>query len=268
MNTDGPEDRVFAPIERPSDHPLVRSRVEDGVGRITLSDPERRNSYRIEMSLDLQAAVAEVLDAGARVVVLDAVAPVFCSGGDLDDLTAPRASLADIGRAALCLTEIPVPTIAVVDGPVIGAGVSLALACDVILCSPRAVFDPRLLDLGVHPGGGHLRGLARRIGRQGAVALSLLGDTLDGTEAAETGLAWRCVPSEDLEAVAMKWARRVVSRPDEAIRRARAVLDRTMDLDADEAARIELEAQQWSMEQPWVAERVAILREQLARRRH
>lgn len=257
----------YPPIDRPDGHPLVRSRVDDGVGRVTLSDPERRNAYRIELSLDLQAAVAEVLDDGARVVVLDAVAPVFCSGGDLDDLTAPRASLADIGRAATCLAGIPVPTIAVVDGPAIGAGVNLALACDVILCSPQAVFDPRLLDLGVHPGGGHLRGLARRIGRQGAVALSLLGDTLDGVEAAEVGLAWRCVPSADLEPLVSKWARRVVSRPDEAVRRAKAVLDETMDLDAAEAARIELAAQQWSMDQPWIAERVAELRERLARRR-
>lgn len=257
---------MFAPIARPSDHPLVRARVDEGIGRITLSDRERRNAYRIELSLDLQAAVAEVLDAGARVVVLDAVAPVFCSGGDLDDLISPRASLADIGRAASCLAGIPVPTIAIVDGPVIGAGVNLALACDVIVCSPRATFDPRLLDLGVHPGGGQLRGLSRRIGRQGAVALSLLGDSLDGAEAAASGLAWRCVPSEELESLALTWARRVVSRPDEAIRRAKAVLDETMDLDPAEAARLELEAQQWSMERPWIPERVAALRERLARR--
>ena len=259
--------REFAPIERPDDHPLVRSSVTDGIGRITFADAERRNAYRIEFSLDLQAAVAEMVDRDARVVIVDAVAPVFCSGGDLDDLLSPRASLVDIGRAARSLAELEVPTIAIVDGAVIGAGINLVIACDVVICSPRATFDPRLLDLGVHPGGGQLRELSRRIGRQGAVALSLLGDTLTGTDAAATGLAWRCVDADELEPLAMRWAQRVVSRPDAAIRRAKSVLDATIDLDPDAAAAIELEAQQWSIDQPWIGERVEALRARLAERR-
>lgn len=256
----------FPRIERPSDHPLATASVVDRIGRITLSDPDRRNAYRIELSLDLHSAIDDVLDAGAEVVVLDALGPVFCSGGDLDDLVSPRATLADIGRATQRLQETPVPTIAVVDGPVIGAGVNLPLACDVIVCSPRATFDPRLLDLGVHPGGGMLRGLARRIGRQGAVALALLGDTLDGAGAERVGLAWRCVPSDELEPLALTWARRVVDRPAAAVRRAKSVLDDTIDLTPSEAAAVELDAQTWSMAQPWIPERVAALRERLARR--
>ena len=257
----------FAPIERPDDHPLVRSSVVNGIGSITLADADRRNAYRIELSLDLQSAVAEVMTNNARVVFVDSSGPVFCSGGDLDDLVSPRASLTDIGRAAVALSSIPVPTIAIVDGPVIGAGINLVLACDVIICSPRATFDPRLIDLGVHPGGGQLRELSRRIGRQGAVALSLLGDSLTGTEAAGVGLAWRCVDSDELHPLAQRWAQRVVSRPDAVIARAKAVLDATIDLDPTSAAAIELEAQQWSIEQPWVPERVAELRARLADRR-
>lgn len=256
----------FPPIERPPDHPLVRSRVTATVARITLADADRRNALRIELSLDLERAVDEVLAAGASVVVLDAVAPVFCSGGDLDDLVTPRAPLHEIGRGAAALIDCPVPTLAVVDGPVIGAGINLVLACDVILCSERATFDPRLLDLGVHPGGGQLRSLARRVGRQGTVAMSLFGDVLTGPEAAAHGLAWRCVPNEELGAIADRWATRVASRPTEAVRRARSTLDATMELSHDEAVALELEAQQWSMEQPWIAERVTALRERLTRR--
>lgn len=256
----------FAPIERPDGHASVRAAVRNSIGRVTLADPERRNALRIELSLDLEAAVADALAGGAEVLVLDADPPVFCSGGDLDDLVAPRASLADIGRGAAALRACPVPTIAVVDGPVIGAGITLALACDVIVCSPRASFDPRLLDLGVHPGGGQLRELSRRIGRQGAVALSLLGDVLSGAEAEARGLVWRCVPVEALESTALDWAGRVVSRPSAAVRRAKATLDATIDLPADDAVRIETDAQQWSMEQEWIPERVARLRERLARR--
>jgi enoyl-CoA hydratase len=256
----------FAPIERPQDHPSVRAAVEGSIGRLTLADPERRNALRIELALDLEAAVADALGGGAEVLVLGADPPVFCSGGDLDDLVAPRASLADIGRGAAALRTCPVPTIAMVDGPVIGAGITLALACDVIVCSDRASFDPRLLDLGVHPGGGQLRELSRRIGRQGAVALSLLGDVLSGTEAEARGLAWRCVAVDELESNALGWAERVVSRPSSAVRRAKATLDATIDASAEDAVRIEMDAQQWSMEQEWVPERVTRLRERLARR--
>lgn len=253
-------------MDRPEDHPTVRTAVEDSIGRLTLADPDRRNALRIELSLDLEAAVTEALTDGAEVLVLDADPPVFCSGGDLDDLVSPRASLGDIGRGAAALRASPVPTIAVVDGPVIGAGITLVLACDVIVCSPAASFDPRLLDLGVHPGGGQLRELSRRIGRQGAVALSLLGDTLSGPEAEARGLVWRCVPAETLEATARSWATRVVSRPAPAVRRAKATLDATIDSTVDVAVRLETEAQQWSMEQEWVPTRVADLRRRLARR--
>jgi enoyl-CoA hydratase len=257
----------FTAIVRPAGHPLVSLEILEGsIGLITLSDSERRNALRIELSLDLEAATRRALVADVQVLILAATPPVFCSGGDLDDLVTPRASLSDIARGSTALVNAPVPTIAIVDGPVIGAGINLALACDVILCSPRAIFDPRLLDLGVHPGGGQLRGLAHRVGRQGAVALSLLGDRLSGQEAAEYGLAWRCVPSEDLFDLALRFANRVASRPSEAVQRAKRTLDATITLSHDEAASRELEQQQWSIEQPWIPERVALVRQQLDNR--
>lgn len=254
----------FSPIERPAGHPLVSLEILDGsIGLITLSDTERRNALRIELSLDLEAATQRALDTNAQVLILAATPPVFCSGGDLDDLVTPRASLSDIARGATALLNAPVPTIAMVDGPVIGAGINLVLACDVVLCSPKAIFDPRLLDLGVHPGGGQLRGLAQRIGRQGAVALSLLGDRISGEEAAQHGLAWRCVPTDELFDLALTFARRVASRPSEVVQRTKQTLDATRTLSHDEAASIELEQQQWSIDQPWIPERVALLRRQL-----
>jgi enoyl-CoA hydratase/carnithine racemase len=64
------------------------------------------------------------------------------------------------------LADAPVPTLAVVDGPAIGAGVNFALACDVVITTPRAIFDPRFIDVGMHPGGGHLWRLQHRVGPQ------------------------------------------------------------------------------------------------------
>lgn len=257
----------FPAIERPSGHPLVTlDLTDDSIAVLRLNDDERRNALRIELVLDLEEAVREGLSRGATAFILTAAPPIFCSGGDLDDLLSPRASLEDITRGSDALAAIPVPTIAVVEGPVIGAGINLALACDVILCTPEAIFDPRILDLGIHPGGGQLRDLTLRVGRQGAVALSLLGDRLTGTEAAEFGLAWRCVPSEEISDLAMTFARRVASRPAEAIVRAKKTIDETSTIDRASARAIELVNQKWSLEQPWIEERVTTLRARLAHR--
>jgi enoyl-CoA hydratase/carnithine racemase len=99
----------------------------------------------------------------------------------------------------VAVMECRLPTVAAVNGPALGAGMNLALACDVIVCSPPARFETRFLDVGLHPGGGHLWQLRRRLGRQGAAALSLFGESLDGEEAARRQLAWRCVPEGQLE---------------------------------------------------------------------
>ncbi len=256
----------FSPIERPPGHPLVGlEMVDGGVAVVHLDDAGHRNALRIELSLDLGAAVDEALAAGAGAIVLTAAAPVFCAGGDLEDLVTPRASLEDIYTGFLALARAPVVTIAAVDGAALGAGVNLPLACDVIVATPRARFDPRLLDLGIHPGGGQLWRLEQRVGRQGAAALSLCGDVLDGVEAEAKGLAWRCVPSDELLATALKLGRRAAGRPQEVMVRAKASLDASLAVtDADESVALELDAQAWSLARPELPERVAALQRRLA----
>src|ERR1700739_165688 len=170
----------------------IRQVLEDGVAVLTLADPGKRNALSHRRSEDLAAAVGSVLSAGARAIVLDAEPPVFCAGGSLDELLERARPLSETYAGFLALAEAPVPTIAAVAGPAIGAGVNLPLACDVVIAGEGARFDPRFLDVGIHPGGGHLWRLVQRIGVQGAAALSLLGDTLTGAEAQARGLAWRC----------------------------------------------------------------------------
>lgn len=236
---------------------MIRSWVEDGVGHVHLDDPERRNALSKELSDALADAVTSV-DAGA--VVLTAEAPVFCSGGVLDDLIAPRFPLAASYAGMQALLACPVPTIAVVDGPAIGAGVNLPLACDVVIAGPNARFDPRFLDVGIHPGGGHLTLLRQRIGRPGAVALSLCGDALTGPEAAAAGLAWRY--SEDPLPVALKLARRAAGRDRELVARTK----QTLDAETDDPFALELEAQQWSVDRAGFAEGVQRIKDSLAKR--
>jgi enoyl-CoA hydratase len=243
---------------------LVARSIADGVAVITLDDPGRRNALSRAMSEALAAAVDDVLDAGARAIVLTATPPVFCAGGSLDDLIAPTAPLRDMYAGFLRLADAPVPTIAAVGGPAIGAGVNLPLACDVVLTSPSARFDPRFLDVGIHPGGGHLWRLSQRVGRQGAAALVLCGDRLDGSEAVAQGLAWRCVPGDQLLDAALDLARRAAGRDAELVRRTKASLRASAAVgDAQEAIEIELAAQEWSVSRPGFVDGVTRLRDRI-----
>ena len=247
----------------------MRAEVVDGdVGVVTLDDPTSRNALRIELSLDLAAAVAELVDQGVGALVLTAEPPVFCAGGHLDDLLAPRATLRDTYAGFTALADAPVVTVAAVGGACIGAGVNLPLACDVTVASPEARFDPRFLDVGIHPGGGHLWRLVDRVGRQGAAALSLCGDALDGAEAEAKGLVWRCVPADELLATALRLARRAAGRDRELVARTRATLDASLALSSPEdAVELELVAQQWSMDRPGFADQVRAVQARLASRR-
>ncbi|MFD0690705.1 enoyl-CoA hydratase-related protein [Actinomadura fibrosa] len=250
-----------------SDEPPVGLAVRDGVATVRLSDPRHRNALSKRMSDGLAAAVGAALDAGARAIVLAAEPPVFCAGGSLDALLDRGVPLAAMYAGLARLADAPVPTIAAVGGPAIGAAVNLPLACDVVVVSERARFDPRFLDAGIHPGGGHLWRLAGRIGAQGAAALVLCGDVLDGREAVERGLAWRCVAEDALEETALGLARRAAERPSALVRRTKETLRASVALtDPGEAAALELRAQQWSVERPEFAESVRRIRSELAAR--
>jgi enoyl-CoA hydratase len=235
---------------------------DDGVAVLTLADPDRRNALRLEMTGALAAAVDDALTAGARAIVLAAEPPVFCAGGSLDDLLTPRAPLTETYAGMLALAEAPVVTIAAVGGAAIGAGVNLPLVCDLVIASPSARFDPRWLDVGIHPGGGHLWRLSRRIGRQGTAALVLCGDVLDGRRAEAAGLVWRCVErDQDLLPEARRLAARAAGRNADLVRRTKATLAATADLDAVEGAiAVELEAQEWSMARPGFRDGLLALR--------
>jgi len=245
---------------------LVLSSVDQGVGVIRLADPGRRNALSPELNDRLAAAVAGLLEADVGAIVLTAEPPVFCAGGSLDGLLKRDTPLDELYRGFLAVAHSPVPTVAAVGGPVIGAGVNLPLACDVIVTSPSARFDPRFLDVGIHPGGGHLRMLRQKIGIQGAAALVLFGEVLDGHDAVRRGLAWSCVGDSELESVAMDMAVTAAGRPRELVRRTKAtLLASDSSLAAEDAVALEASAQRWSMDQPEFRERVQSIRDSVGR---
>ena len=254
-------------MRRPAE--VVTSRLsEDGVAVLELTDPDHRNALSRQLSDALAAAVADALAAGAGALVLTASPPVFCAGGSLDALLSRTDPLADMFAGVQALAAAPVPTIAAVDGAAIGAGVNLPLVCDIVIATPRARFDPRFLDVGIHPGGGHLFRLAERIGAQGAAAMVLCGDVLTGEEAVLHGLAWRCVPEDELSETALSLARKAAARSPKLVRRTKESLRTSLALtDPDEAFALELRAQEWSMDQPEFAAALARIRRQITEAR-
>jgi enoyl-CoA hydratase len=245
----------------------VRLERRDGVAIVTLDHPADRNALSLNMTRALTEVVESVTDDGdVGALVVASAGPVFSAGGSVDDLFEPKAPLVDMYGGVVAVARCGLPTIAAVNGPALGAGMNLALACDLIICSPLARFESRFLAIGLHPGGGHLWHLRERIGRQGAAALSLFGDSLDGEEAARRGLAWRCVPESDLSAVVMDYASRVAKLDRPLVRRVRTTLDDSAGVHrASDAIELELPVQQWSMERPEFLAALGRLRARLGR---
>lgn len=249
---------------------LVRTEVRDRVAVVTLDDPERRNAISLAMAESLVEVFADVgasREVGA--VVVTGEPPAFSAGAALTDLAAAdRDRLRRIYEGFLAVARCPWPTVAAVNGAAVGAGLNLALACDVRVAARSARFDSRFLDLGLHPGGGHTWMLRRLLGPQGAAAMVLCGEALDGEEAARRGLAWRVVDDGEVVEAALQLALRAASAPPGMVRRLKETLRRVDAVDDHEAAvDLELEPQLWTTEQPEFRERLEALAARIARRR-
>jgi enoyl-CoA hydratase len=201
-------------------------------------------------------------DGSVAAVVVTGAPPAFCAGADLSHLgQAGRGSegggLRSVYEGFLRVQRSPLPTVAAVNGAAVGAGVNLALACDVRIAGRSARFDTRFLQLGLHPGGGHTWMMNRLLGPQGAAATVIFGDVLDGEAAERKGLAWRCVEDGELVDVARTFAAKATSAPPALARRVKQTLRQMPTVTSpDEAVSVELEAQLWSMQQPDFAERL------------
>jgi enoyl-CoA hydratase len=142
---------------------------------------------------------------------------------------------------------------------------NLALACDVRLAGPKARFDSRFLDLGLHPGGGYTWMAQRILGPQGAAAATLFIDVLDAKEAERVGLVWRAV--EDPVAAAIEMAARAAAAPRDLAITTKRTLRVTANLDSQaDALEMEIRAQAASLDSPAFAERLAALQAKVSKR--
>ena len=245
---------------------LIILERSEGVATLTLNNPAERNTMTAEMVGDIKQAMDEIeADKTVGAIIVTGAAPAFCAGANLGNLAeADGESLTKIYEGFLRIARTPLPTIAAVNGAAVGAGMNLALCCDVRIAAVRAKFDTRFLQIGLHPGGGHTWMFRNIAGPQATMAAVIFGEILDGHEAQRVGLVYKCVPDDELMATARVMAVRAASAPRElAIITKRTIQEMANVATHDEAVAKELEPQVWTTRQPWFAERLAALQNRI-----
>lgn len=248
---------------------LVTVDISDRVATLTLNNPAERNTLTAPMVDEIVAAMDAIeADDGVGAVVVTGAAPAFCAGANLGNLAeATDESLGRIYEGFLRIARSPLPTLAAVNGAAVGAGMNLALGCDVRIAARRARFDTRFLQIGIHPGGGHTWMLRRIVGPQATFAAVVFGEVMDGAEAERVGLVHRCVDDDLLLETAHAMAARAADAPRALAISVKATIQAMADIDDHPAAvQAELVPQVWSTRQPWFAERLAALQAKISSR--
>ncbi|MCE7005659.1 enoyl-CoA hydratase [Kibdelosporangium philippinense] len=240
---------------------------EDGVAVVTLNVPERRNALTLAISDALVDAVQTCEnDESVHAIVVTGAPPAFCAGADLSTLgDAQEEGLRRIYAGFLAFADCSLPTIAAVNGAAVGAGLNLALACDMRIAGPNARFDARFLQIGIHPGGGMTWMLQRAVDSQTAVAMTLLGSVLDAETAVQKGLAWRL--ADDPVAASVQLAAGAVNAPRGLVRTTKQTSRATSgNVDHATAVDIEIRAQVASMTSSEFTQRLDKLRTRITGR--
>lgn len=176
---------------------LVLLDSHDDVCQITLNAPERLNALNLDLLAELKEVIAKIdADESARAVIVTGAGRGFSAGADLESMFGEidrptdemRDHLLGVYASFLGLRTLSIPTIAAVNGPAVGAGLNIALACDVIIAGPKAKFGPTFAEIGLHPGGGCSWMLTERLGQSRATAALLSGALIDAGDAWRIGL--------------------------------------------------------------------------------
>ncbi|WP_416761629.1 enoyl-CoA hydratase-related protein [Roseateles sp. So40a] len=262
MSTD-PTTSAF-PSTVADDSPLLIG-TEGAVRVLTLNRPQALNAFTTGLLSQLRVALDDAArDTAVRAVLITGAGRAFCAGQDLSDPhikpefdehgavdphRKPKAK--DIGNLldhyyiplALRLRSMPVPTVCAVNGVAAGAGANFALGCDLVLAGQSASFIQAFSKIGLVPDCGGTWLLTRLVGRARAMQLALLGDKLPAADAQSWGLIARCVADADLASEAMLTAQKLAKLPTAALVQTRQALDASMDLEFEDALKLEAKLQ-------------------------
>ena len=206
-------------------------RIEGGIATLTMNRPEARNALSAEMAEGLAEALPRLAqDAAVRLVVLTGAGAAFCAGGDVKGFARRAGNEAsastfdhrvnDLRRRmelSRWLHEMPKPTLAVMPGPAAGAGLSLALACDLRIAADDAKITTAFSRIGLSGDFGGSYFLTHLVGAAKAREMYFTGQVLSGAEAQRLGLVHRAVPAAELPGAAQAWAEELAALPTIAI---------------------------------------------------
>jgi enoyl-CoA hydratase/carnithine racemase len=228
----------------------------DGVVTVTLNRPEKKNAINGPMWRELIDVFEEVADTPSdRVLVITGAGDGFCSGADLSPGDNPDLATQDggigstfrqmrvVGRAALRLHQLPQPSIAAVNGVAAGAGLNLALGCDLIIASERARFSEIFSKRGLNVDFGGSWLLPRLVGLHKAKELVFFADIIDAVEAERIGIVNRVVPADDLAKVAGELATRLAALPPIQLSISKKLLNQSFSVSMADALEFEDTAQ-------------------------
>lgn len=209
----------------------IRSATADGVLTLTIDRPERRNALDVAGARVLLAGLQAVAaDPAVRCVVLTGEGQAFCAGADVspdgrEQASAAGAELLPVANEVVrAVVTLPVPVVAVVRGPAAGVGMSLALACDLVLADEDAYFLSAFINIGLMPDGGASHFLPASMGRARAAAVAMLGERLPAREAHAAGLITSVWPAGELQAEVDRVVRRLAAAAPNAMAATKAAL--------------------------------------------
>lgn len=209
----------------------IEHTVRGAITGILLNRPDKKNALRDEHFVELTALVRHLAHSSARCVVISGAGGAFCAGRDISDTDVAATDAATLIRDKInplfvALRDIPVPTIAVVDGPCVGGGFGIAFACDIVLAAADARFGSPFWNIGILPDSGIHHHLSAILGYHRACELLFTGRLLSGTEASACGLINHAYPAAELHAAARDMAALIAEGPTLAFKGSKTILQR------------------------------------------
>jgi enoyl-CoA hydratase len=239
--------------------------LSDGVLSVTIDRPDSLNSLTVPVITGMADALeGAAADPRVKVVRIGGAGRGFCSGAGIssDDMSSnggirPDEIVLEINRLIRAIAALPRPVVAVVQGPAAGVGVSIALACDVVLASEQAFFMLAFTKIGLMPDGGASALIAAAVGRIRAMRMALMPERLPATEALSWGLVTAVYPADDFAGEVDKVIERLLAGPAVAFAKTKQAINAATLTELDPALQLEYEGQSRLLVSPDFAEGTA-----------
>ncbi len=223
--------------------------VAEGVATLTLNRPDKLNAFNDQLHADIADALGQVeSDPAIRALVITGAGRGFCSGADLSQRIGNQGGTNDaLDRQyhprLRRLRALKKPVVAAVNGPAAGAGMSLALSCDIVIAAESATFIQAFTRIGLVPDAGSTFFLPRLIGTARAKGLTMLAEPLTAAQAEAWGLIWKAVPDAELMPQTMALAKKLAQGPTVALGLTKTAIDASLGNDLDTQLALERDSQ-------------------------